>query len=141
MIAAACVGDGPDRRHPGFLCQQVCLFIAPALVVGDEVRDVSGRGGLAIGADLAGTLIGGCGEQFLLGAKWAQHGLDGHSSVLIVPIAGDQPYCAKRRQALGVGRVIWPAERNAAVIRAAVRTVLGAPAGRRRRYRARAGRR
>ena len=29
--------------------------------------DVSGRGGLAIGADLAGPLIGGGGEQFLLG--------------------------------------------------------------------------
>lgn len=45
--------------------------------------------------------------------------------LVIVPIAGDQPYCARRCQALGVGRVIWPAERNAAAIRAAVRTVLG----------------
>jgi Erythromycin biosynthesis protein CIII-like, C-terminal domain len=48
--------------------------------------------------------------------------------LVIVPIAGDQPYCARRCQALGVGRVIWPAERNAAAIRAAVRTVLGDPA-------------
>ena len=77
--------------------------------------------------------------------------------LVIVPIAGDQPYCARRCQALGVGRVIGPAERNAAAIRTAVRTVLGdpvlprpctaharrslcAPAGRRRRYRTRAGR-
>jgi UDP:flavonoid glycosyltransferase YjiC (YdhE family) len=48
--------------------------------------------------------------------------------LVIVPIAGDQPYCARRCQALGVGRVIGPAERNAAAIRAAVRTVLGDPA-------------
>ena len=47
--------------------------------------------------------------------------------LVIVPIAGDQPYCARRCQALGAGRVIGPAERNAAVIRAAVRTVLGEP--------------
>jgi MGT family glycosyltransferase len=77
--------------------------------------------------------------------------------LVIVPIAGDQPYCARRCQALGVGRVIWPAERTAGVIRAAARTVLGDPSyreharrmrdevaalppGRRRRYRARAGR-
>jgi UDP:flavonoid glycosyltransferase YjiC (YdhE family) len=45
--------------------------------------------------------------------------------LIIVPIAGDQPYCARRCEALGVGRVIWPAERNAAMMRAAVRTVLG----------------
>jgi UDP:flavonoid glycosyltransferase YjiC (YdhE family) len=44
-----------------------------------------------------------------------------------LPIAGDQPYCARRCQALGAGRVILPAERNAAEIRAAVRTVLGDP--------------
>src|SRR5215469_3529847 len=43
--------------------------------------------------------------------------------LVIVPIAGDQPYCASRSQALGVGRVIGPAERTAA----AVRTVLGDP--------------
>ncbi len=47
--------------------------------------------------------------------------------LVMVPIAGDQPYCARRCEALGVGRVIWPAERNAAMIRAAVRTVLGDP--------------
>ncbi len=47
--------------------------------------------------------------------------------LVIVPVAGDQPYCARRCQALGVGRVIGPAERNAAAIRAAVRTVLGDP--------------
>ena len=51
-----------------------------------------------------------------------------------VPIAGDQPYCAKRCQALGVARIIEPADRNAAAIRAAVRTVLDDPA-----YRDRAG--
>ena len=37
--------------------------------------------------------------------------------LVIVPVAGDQHYCAKRCQALGVGRVIGPAERNAAAIR------------------------
>jgi MGT family glycosyltransferase len=47
--------------------------------------------------------------------------------LVIVPIAGDQPYCARRCQALGVARVIEPAERNATVIRAAARTVLGEP--------------
>jgi UDP:flavonoid glycosyltransferase YjiC (YdhE family) len=47
--------------------------------------------------------------------------------LVIVPIAGDQPYCATRCQALGVGRVIGPADRNAAAIRAAVRTVLADP--------------
>ena len=47
--------------------------------------------------------------------------------LVIVPIAGDQPYCASRCQALGAGRVIGPAERDAAAIRAAVRTVLGEP--------------
>jgi UDP:flavonoid glycosyltransferase YjiC (YdhE family) len=47
--------------------------------------------------------------------------------LVIVPIAGDQPYCARRCEALGVGHVIWPADRNAAMIRAAVRTVLGDP--------------
>jgi MGT family glycosyltransferase len=48
--------------------------------------------------------------------------------LVIIPIAGDQPYCAKRCQALGVGRVVGPAERNATVIREAVRTVLADPA-------------
>jgi UDP:flavonoid glycosyltransferase YjiC (YdhE family) len=48
--------------------------------------------------------------------------------LVILPVAGDQPYCARRCQALGVGRVIGPAERNAQAIRAAVRTVLGDPA-------------
>jgi MGT family glycosyltransferase len=47
---------------------------------------------------------------------------------VILPIAGDHPYCAKRRQALGVGRVIGPAERHPAAIRAVVRGVLGDPA-------------
>jgi MGT family glycosyltransferase len=47
--------------------------------------------------------------------------------LVIVPIAGDQPYCATRCQSLGVGRVIGPADRDAATIRAAVRTVLADP--------------
>ena len=47
--------------------------------------------------------------------------------LVLVPIAGDQPYCAQRCQALGVGRVIGPADRTAMAIRAAVRTVLGDP--------------
>src|SRR5580692_11061808 len=59
VITAACIGDGPDRRHPCLLGQQVCLLIAPAVVVGNQVHDGSGRGGFAIGADLAGPLFGG----------------------------------------------------------------------------------
>jgi hypothetical protein len=39
------------------LGQEVCLLIAPSLVVGDEVSEVSGRGGLAIGTDLARTVF------------------------------------------------------------------------------------
>jgi UDP:flavonoid glycosyltransferase YjiC (YdhE family) len=54
---------------------------------------------------------------------WLRQGVP----LAIVPIAGDQPYCARRCQALGLGRVIWPADRNAAAIRAAVHTVLGDP--------------
>jgi UDP:flavonoid glycosyltransferase YjiC (YdhE family) len=52
--------------------------------------------------------------------------------LVLVPIAGDQPYCASRCQALGAGRVIEPADRNATAIRAAVRTVLGDPSYRER---------
>jgi UDP:flavonoid glycosyltransferase YjiC (YdhE family) len=47
--------------------------------------------------------------------------------LVIVPVAGDQPYCARRCQAVGVGCVIGPADRNAVTIRAAMRTVLGDP--------------
>jgi UDP:flavonoid glycosyltransferase YjiC (YdhE family) len=47
--------------------------------------------------------------------------------LVIVPIAGDQPYCARRCQAIRFGRVIGPADRNARAIRAAVRTVLADP--------------
>jgi hypothetical protein len=52
--------------------------------------------------------------------------------LVVLPIAGDQPYCAKRCQALGVGRVIWPADRHPTAIRTAVRAVLGDPAYRER---------
>jgi UDP:flavonoid glycosyltransferase YjiC (YdhE family) len=48
--------------------------------------------------------------------------------LVILPIAGDQPYCASRCQALGVARVIWPADRDAPAIRTAVRAVLTDPA-------------
>ena len=48
--------------------------------------------------------------------------------LVILPIAGDQPYCARRCQALGVARVIGPAQRHPQAIRAAVRAVLGDPA-------------
>jgi MGT family glycosyltransferase len=47
--------------------------------------------------------------------------------LVLLPIAGDQPYSAARCQALGVGRVIGPADRTAPAIRAAVRTVLDDP--------------
>ncbi len=48
--------------------------------------------------------------------------------LVILPIAGDQPYCARRCQALGVARVIGPAQRHPQAIRTAVRAVLGDPA-------------
>ena len=48
--------------------------------------------------------------------------------LVILPIAGDQPYCARRCQALGVARVIGPAQRHPQAIRAAARAVLGDPA-------------
>ncbi|HEY1003559.1 MAG TPA: glycosyltransferase [Streptosporangiaceae bacterium] len=48
--------------------------------------------------------------------------------LVILPIAGDQPYCATRCQSLGVARVIRPAERHPGPIRTAVRAVLGDPA-------------
>jgi UDP:flavonoid glycosyltransferase YjiC (YdhE family) len=48
--------------------------------------------------------------------------------LVILPIAGDQPYCAKRCQALGVARVIGPAQRHPQAIRTAVRAVLRDPA-------------
>jgi MGT family glycosyltransferase len=48
--------------------------------------------------------------------------------LVILPIAGDQPYCAKRCEELGVARVIWPAQRHSQAIRTAVRAVLGDPA-------------
>jgi UDP:flavonoid glycosyltransferase YjiC (YdhE family) len=44
--------------------------------------------------------------------------------MVICPIAGDQPYCAKRCEALGVARVITPNGRTPEAIRAAVRAVL-----------------
>jgi UDP:flavonoid glycosyltransferase YjiC (YdhE family) len=47
--------------------------------------------------------------------------------MVICPIAGDQPYCAKRCEALGVARAIVPGERSAESIRAAVRAVLSGP--------------
>ncbi len=48
--------------------------------------------------------------------------------LVILPIAGDQPCCASRCQALGLARVIGPAQRHPQAIRTAVRTVLGDPA-------------
>jgi UDP:flavonoid glycosyltransferase YjiC (YdhE family) len=47
--------------------------------------------------------------------------------MVICPIAGDQPYCAKRCETLGVARVIAPSDRNPESIRAAVRAVLSRP--------------
>jgi UDP:flavonoid glycosyltransferase YjiC (YdhE family) len=47
--------------------------------------------------------------------------------MVICPIAGDQPYCAKRCEALGVARVIAPSDRTPEAIRAAVHAVLSNP--------------
>jgi MGT family glycosyltransferase len=54
--------------------------------------------------------------------------------LVVVPIMSDEPYSAERVAALGVGRAVGPAERTAAAIRDAVRTVLIDQS-----YRARAG--
>ena len=53
--------------------------------------------------------------------------------MVVVPIAGDQPYSAERCAALGVARVIPPDARTPDRVREAARAVLGAPG-----YRARA---
>ncbi len=52
--------------------------------------------------------------------------------MVIVPIAGDQPYSAERGAALGVARVIPPDERTPDRVREAVRGVLGDPSYRTR---------
>jgi UDP:flavonoid glycosyltransferase YjiC (YdhE family) len=45
--------------------------------------------------------------------------------MVVVPITADQPYCAQRCAALGVGAVIGPDDRTPARIRQAARVVLG----------------
>ena len=47
--------------------------------------------------------------------------------LVVIPIAGDQPYCAERCAALGVAQVVGPDERTPERIREAVRVVLGDP--------------
>ncbi|MHB8574025.1 MAG: glycosyltransferase [Dehalococcoidia bacterium] len=47
--------------------------------------------------------------------------------LVVIPIAGDQPYSAERAAALGVAEVVGPDERTPARIRAAVQTVLTTP--------------
>jgi UDP:flavonoid glycosyltransferase YjiC (YdhE family) len=47
--------------------------------------------------------------------------------MVMCPIAGDQPYCAKRCEALGVAHVIPSNDRTAESIRAAVHAVLSTP--------------
>ena len=53
--------------------------------------------------------------------------------LVVIPIAGDQPYCAERCAALGVGAAVDPTARTVERIRAAARAVLNDPG-----YRARA---
>jgi UDP:flavonoid glycosyltransferase YjiC (YdhE family) len=53
--------------------------------------------------------------------------------LVVIPIAGDQPYCAERCVALGVAQVVGPDQRTPERIRDAVRAVLDDPS-----YRARA---
>lgn len=55
--------------------------------------------------------------------------------MVVVPITADQPYSAGRCEALGVGRVVRPADLSAGAVRSAVRQVLDDPA-----YRAAAAR-
>jgi UDP:flavonoid glycosyltransferase YjiC (YdhE family) len=47
--------------------------------------------------------------------------------MVVVPITADQPYCAARCGALGVGKVVGAGERSAEAIQAAVRELLGDP--------------
>jgi UDP:flavonoid glycosyltransferase YjiC (YdhE family) len=47
--------------------------------------------------------------------------------LVAIPIGGDQPYCAERIEALGLGRRVGPEERDPATIRAAVREVSDDP--------------
>jgi N-glycosyltransferase len=49
-----------------------------------------------------------------------------------IPIGGDQPYCAQRVEALGLGRRVGPEERTAQVIRDRAREVLSDPGYRKR---------
>lgn len=44
--------------------------------------------------------------------------------MVVIPIAGDQPYCAARCEALGVARIIAPTAREPQAIHAAARAVL-----------------
>ena len=52
--------------------------------------------------------------------------------MVVVPISADQPYCAERCAALGVGGALGPEERTASDVRRAARTVLTDPAYTRR---------
>ncbi len=48
--------------------------------------------------------------------------------LVVMPMAGDQPYCAGRCESLGVARVLGPYDRDPAQICEAARRVLGDPA-------------
>lgn len=47
--------------------------------------------------------------------------------LVVIPIGGDQPYTAERVEALGLGRMVAPEERDPATIRSRVREVLADP--------------
>jgi UDP:flavonoid glycosyltransferase YjiC (YdhE family) len=61
------------------------------------------------------------------GFNSVKEGLAQGVPMVILPVAGDQPYCAKRCEALGVARVVGQADRQPKAIRAAVRAVLDDP--------------
>jgi UDP:flavonoid glycosyltransferase YjiC (YdhE family) len=47
--------------------------------------------------------------------------------LVVIPISGDQPFTAKRVEALGLGRAVAPPDRTPETIRARLREVLGNP--------------
>jgi N-glycosyltransferase len=71
------------------------------------------------------------------GFNSAKEALAAGVPMVICPIAGHQPYCAKRCDALGLARVIAPSDRHPESIRAAARAALSTPSYRHRAARVR----
>lgn len=61
------------------------------------------------------------------GFNSVRESLNSGTPMVVVPIAGDQHYCAQRCTALGVARTVDPADRAPEAIAGAIRQVLGDP--------------